>query len=90
MKWIVAAMLVSCTGCEAVQVDAFRSRPTAERPTVNVPVALRQANWTSNGSGSCVHATMISLLRWQGRFRMGGRAGLLPCGPTSAVTILFL
>lgn len=36
----------------------------AEYPTVNVPPSLRQENW---GTGSCVHASLISLLRWQGR-----------------------
>ena len=39
------------------------SVPKKERPTVNVPAALRQSNWIGNqGQGSCVHATMISLL----------------------------
>jgi hypothetical protein len=39
-----------------------------ERPTVNLEVALRQGNWLgSQGEGSCVHATMIMLFRWQGR-----------------------
>lgn len=39
-----------------------------EMPTVNLERALRQSNWKgSKGEGSCVHATMISLFRWQGR-----------------------
>jgi hypothetical protein len=39
-----------------------------ERPSVNLPTELRQRNWIgTQGNGSCVHATMISLLRWQGR-----------------------
>lgn len=42
-----------------------------ERPTVNVPLALRQGNWLgSQREGSCVHATIISLFRWQGRLKM--------------------
>ena len=42
--------------------------PRLEYPTVNLPVSLRQSNWLGNkNEGSCVHATMISLLRWQGR-----------------------
>jgi hypothetical protein len=36
---------------------------------MNLPVDLRQTNWTQ-GSGSCVHATLISLFRWQGRYNM--------------------
>ncbi len=39
-----------------------------EYPTVNLPFVLRQTNWLgSKNEGSCVHATIISLLRWQGR-----------------------
>lgn len=36
-----------------------------ERPTVNVPYDMRQHNYTSGGS--CVHASLITLLRWQNR-----------------------
>jgi hypothetical protein len=39
-----------------------------ERPTVNLERAFRQSNWKgSQNEGSCVHASMISLFRWQGR-----------------------
>jgi hypothetical protein len=41
--------------------------PVVEIPTVNLPVNLRQSNW---GGGSCVHATLVSLFRWQGRYAM--------------------
>lgn len=45
--------------------------PVIEYPVVNLPLALRQSNWRgSRGEGSCVHASMISLLRWQGRYEM--------------------
>jgi hypothetical protein len=47
---------------------------TAERPVVNVPKAARQSNWLgSQGEGSCVIASTISLLRWQGRYKMAER-----------------
>jgi hypothetical protein len=36
-----------------------------ELPTVNIPLALREQNW---GGGSCVWASTIPLLRWQGRY----------------------
>jgi hypothetical protein len=40
-----------------------------ERPTVNLPRALRQSNWLGDREeGSCVWATTVSLLRWQGRY----------------------
>lgn len=42
---------------------------SAERPVVNVPIEWRKGNWLSScGSGSCVHASFVTLLRWQGRY----------------------
>jgi len=61
------ALLASVTGCEVTENTGNRA-VQKERPTVNIPLALRQSNWRgSRGEGSCVHATMISLFRWQGR-----------------------
>lgn len=38
----------------------------AEVPTVNLPVPLREPNWTAaDGTGSCVHSTVVMLARWQ-------------------------
>lgn len=43
----------------------------AETPEVNLPDALRQKNWDGkDGSGSCVHATTVMLLRWNGNYRL--------------------
>lgn len=47
-----------------------------EIPTVNVPRKLRQGNWLRRGTradGSCCHASLISLLRWQGQARIADR-----------------
>ncbi len=64
---LILALLVPCVGCEALRASAPKKQ---ERPTVNVPVSMRQSNWQgSRGEGSCVHATMISLFRWQGRLK---------------------
>ena len=66
---IICAMvlLVSLFGCEVALPKGTLA--AAERPTVNVPLAMRQSNWLgTRREGSCVHATMISLFRWQGRF----------------------
>jgi hypothetical protein len=71
------AVLVLCftlTGCEGDflgQPIFIQPNPVVnkERPIVNIPEALRQENWVGNKrEGSCVHATMISLMRWQGRY----------------------
>ncbi len=61
---VAAFILLLCLGCDAPTIKK-------EYPTVNLPVALRQENWRGNKKeGSCVHATMVSLFRWQGRFAM--------------------
>ncbi|REJ65645.1 MAG: hypothetical protein DWQ31_17040 [Planctomycetota bacterium] len=53
------------TATRKSNIPAFRK----EYPTVNLPYALRQKNWRGDlGEGSCVHATMVSLFRWQGRY----------------------
>lgn len=69
--------LLGLTGCalEIKEPDAQPSQtcptgecpyPTvtaAEVPTVNLPLEARQKNW---GGGSCVHASTVMCLRWQG------------------------
>lgn len=44
--------------------------PTPEAPTVNLPHQLWQHNY---GSGSCVVAATIDILRWQGRYAEANR-----------------
>lgn len=59
-------LLASVTGCNEAKRLAYKT-PLKERPTVNLPLALRQSNWLgSRRMGSCTWASMISLLRWQG------------------------
>lgn len=42
-----------------------------DRPVVNLPVSLRQKNWTSqNGEGSCVIASTVSMTRWQHQYEL--------------------
>lgn len=42
-----------------------------ERPTVNLETIFREENWLGpQGEGSCVHANIIMLLRWQGQYEM--------------------
>ena len=75
--FVIALLLVGLAGCDGIEIR-FEEPPVDDRrapavpieyPTVNLPVALRQANWRGDeGEGSCVHASMISLFRWQGRY----------------------
>ena len=78
MKLLMILTLAICTGC-AVNLDqpaAAQGNPPQtqfqkEYPTVNLPIGLRQQNWVGNqGEGSCVHASMVMLFRWQGRYAM--------------------
>lgn len=73
MKRIAVVLLLSlCLGCSAQLNTSIET----ERPTVNIPYVLRQANWIGNQrEGSCVHATMMSLFRWQGRYNTANHWG---------------
>ena len=70
MKRIVLAVLLLAmvAGCESPG-RSCTAGARSERPTVNLPLAMRQSNWWGpQGQGSCTWATMVSLLRWQGRY----------------------
>lgn len=41
--------------------------PYQSVPPMDIPVALREPNY---GSGSCMHAAFIAVLRWQGQYNM--------------------
>jgi hypothetical protein len=65
---LIVLLLVMVAGCESPR--RFTPPVRKERPTVNLPLALRQSNWWGeDGQGSCTWATMVSLLRWQGRYK---------------------
>ena len=76
-RLVIALLFVVLAGCDGIEIrlegppvdDRRAPAVPIEYPTVNLPVALRQANWRGDeGEGSCVHASMISLFRWQGRY----------------------
>jgi hypothetical protein len=67
-----SAMLIFCLGCAGQLSATYKANK--ERPVVNPPAAIRQGNWYGDkDEGSCVHATMVTLLRWQGRYAMADR-----------------
>lgn len=68
MKNLIVAivLLISCS----VPTGPEECFEVFERPVVNLPLTLRQSNWIGVANqGSCVYATMVSLLRWQGRYK---------------------
>jgi hypothetical protein len=58
-----------CTPCfEALAADLASTPPSAQlTPVVDVPAPLRTPNW---GGGSCVHASTVHLLHWQGQHEL--------------------
>jgi len=48
----------------------FVNTASDEIPWMNLPRALREWNW---GSGSCVHASTVMVLRWQGQHELAAK-----------------
>jgi hypothetical protein len=73
-RFLTLLLIVAAAGCQAVvEPDGPLVLPLdpapirSEYPTVNLPTGLRQQNWVGDrGEGSCVHASMVMLFRWQG------------------------
>jgi len=86
MRRLLIVLVLLFVGCEqeitidlgfgSISPSIFRqdydySDYEVERPTVNLETVFRVQNWRGpQGEGSCVHATMIMLFRWQGQFEM--------------------
>jgi hypothetical protein len=85
MRRLLIVLVLLFAGCEQeITIDlGFNVAPhifrqdydypdyEVERPTVNLETIFRQENWLGpQGEGSCVHATMIMLLRWQGQYEI--------------------
>lgn len=81
--WLAAIVLMAlCLGCDGVTIAGADGRapqdtrniapppyvhgacPYPAVPPMDLPVELRQANYAG---GSCMHAALISVLRWQGQ-----------------------
>jgi hypothetical protein len=45
-------------------------RSAAGEPQVDIPHGWRRRNWAPYGEGSCVHASLVMLLHWQGQHDM--------------------
>ncbi len=85
MRRLLILLTLLFVGCdETITIDFGNWKPPAfshpdydypdyeaERPTVNLEMVFREANWLGpQGEGSCVHSTMIMLFRWQGQHEM--------------------
>lgn len=64
MRIVLLALALIGLGLLASQESDFNIKPSIrEVPVFNLPPPLREQNW---GGGSCVHASWVMLLRWQG------------------------
>lgn len=75
MRKLCAASLIVFIPLVCVSIDSdlnsYKKIFPKEHPIVNLPVSMRQENWQgSNGGGSCVWASTVSLLRWQGQYEL--------------------
>lgn len=81
---LLVVIVCALIGVLGVANLSCQTPTNAERPQVNVPIALRQSNWKHHARGSCAHAALITALRWQGQFELadwwrrhhGGGAGV--------------
>lgn len=69
---LLVCLACFCVGCED-SVDQYYAlpAPAAEHPVFNPPLAIRQSNWlggANRNEGSCVHASLSSMLHWQNQF----------------------
>lgn len=69
MKFLVVPVLLAATILVAVGEPTDFGVPPAEVPVMNLPMALRQSNYTCcqrhPRNGSCVHCSLQMLLQWQ-------------------------
>jgi hypothetical protein len=50
--------------------DGTCPQPQLIESLADIPPQMRQPNWAPNGFGSCVHASTITILRWQGQYHL--------------------
>lgn len=67
MKYLVAPAMAALVVI-SITLSTSVSSSNREVPQVNVPVAIRQHNWNSREGGSCVHASLVTALRWQSQY----------------------
>ena len=68
---MIAVVTIDISGFPHKHDATPTSRVVVEHPVVNLPKSLWQANWSKGGS--CVHASLVSLLRWQGECKLADR-----------------
>ncbi|QDV56495.1 hypothetical protein [Rosistilla oblonga] len=86
---LILLCLVGCNGSlESVPATQPVPPPAAEIPVANLPVDLREWNWTNRlGIGSCAHASFVYHLRWQNQLELAERWRATHSGGESATSM---
>ena len=62
---------VGLVGCQPEPAPLAITRVSREHtPAVDIPRPWRMTNWAFHGEGSCVHASLVTLLHWQEQHRL--------------------
>lgn len=70
-RLVTVLLLLSLSGCIPEERWVAVKPPRPEIPVVNLPAQLHEKNWPdANGSGSCVHASTLFIMRWQGKYEL--------------------
>jgi len=74
-NWLLVILaIVSLSGCTTEKRVRALPVPPSEQPPANLPVSLHQRNWLGpKKQGSCVHASLVSHMRWLNMHEMGER-----------------
>ena len=68
---VILLWLLLAVGCAPAPSYVALPAPRAETPAINPPLPLRQKNWLSQAhEGSCVHASLSSMLHWQNKIEL--------------------
>lgn len=66
MTWL--ALSLALGGCNGAISYRALPAPRPETPSINPPLPIRQSNWLKSNEGSCVHASLSSMLHWENQF----------------------
>lgn len=70
---LFVVVMIGPLGCDSNHTYRPLPAPVAETPAVNPALAIRKSNWLggpSRNEGSCVHASLSSMLHWQNQFEL--------------------
>lgn len=67
----IFAFCLMIVGCDKAERWVRTVPPKKETPVANLPKNLHTRNWTDRGgAGSCVHASTLIIMRWQGQYQL--------------------